>query len=241
MEKTTPTTKKGVVNPKVETTKTIGNQLTTSANTIVDEIKEGSKEINGIVKKVVNQITDKVELTEGVDKIKDFVKVINTQVKETATEILSEMKDTANDISSVATKSAKDISTKMTSDLNEGVENVKAIVKNVEARVNENVIEMKKNTVKLANEVVENLKINDRLTALKGAVKNANKVALSNTIELIEGIEENGTQWQKVGEKAIKSGLKLVENNTEMMLSTLEAVKTHFGKATNRFKKLVQY
>ncbi len=241
MEKTTPATKKGAVNPKVESPKTIGNQLTTSAATIVDEIKEGSKEINGLVKKAVNQITDKVELTEGVDKIKDAVKVINTQVKETATEILSEMKDTANDISSVATKSAKEISTKMTSDLNEGVENVKEIVKNVEARVNENVIEMKKNTVRLANEVVENLKINDRLTALKGAVKNANKVALSNTIELIEGIEENGTEWQKVGEKAIKSGLKLVENNTEMMFSTLEAVKTHFGKATNRFKKLVQY
>ena len=241
MEKTTATTKKAVASTKLETPKTIGNQLATSATTIVDEIKEGTKEINGLVKKAVNQITDKVELTEGVDKIKDAVKVINTQVKETATEILSEMKDTANDISVVATKSAKEISTKMTSDLNEGVENVKAIVKNVEARVNENVIEMKKNTVKLANEVVENLKINDRLTALKGAVKNANKVALSNTIELIEGIEENGTEWQKVGEKAIKSGLKLVENNTEMMFSTLEVVKTHFGKATNRFKKLVQY
>lgn len=236
MGKTTPTAKKVVTTPK-----TIGNQLTDSVTTLAEEIKDGSKEINALVKKAVNQVSNKVELTEGVDKIKDAVKVINTQVKETAIEIFSEMKETANDITEVATKSAKEISTKMISDLNEGVENMKAIVKNVEARVSENAIEMKKNTAKLANEVVENLKINDRLTALKGAVKNANKTALSNTIELIEGLEENGTEWQKVGEKAIKSGLKLVENNTEMMFSTLEAVKTHFGKATIRFKKLVQY
>lgn len=63
---------------------------------------------------------------------------------------------------------------------------------------------------------------------------------MSTTSELIESLEENGMKWQKVSEKAIKSGLKLAESQQELVFSTLEAVKTQIGKTTNRFKKLLK-
>jgi hypothetical protein len=51
-------------------------------------------------------------------------------------------------------------------------------------------------------------------------------------------METNGMKWQGVTEKAVKTGLKLAENQQDLILTTLEAVKTQIGATTTRFKKL---
>jgi hypothetical protein len=76
------------------------------------------------------------------------------------------------------------------------------------------------------------------LNAVKDAMKNANEYALETSHELIDGMEANGLKWQSVTEKAVKTGLKLAENQQNLVFSTLEAVKTQIGSTSDRFKKL---
>ena len=104
--------------------------------------------------------------------------------------------------------------------------------------VSEKANSFKVSTTKLAKEAIDNIKLNDRVSNVKEAVKKSNQLAMSKTEELIDSLEANGQKWQNVADKAIQSGLKLAEKQQDMIFTTLEAVKSQIGNSANRFKKL---
>jgi hypothetical protein len=255
MEKIVKTAKAPKVAKTVKTKEVAQPSVTTelfeSATAIVAQISETTENVKDGFVDAVNEVVEKVDFSENVDNIKKSVKAINEQLKDSATEIVSEVKEMTAELKTVAVKGMKEVAKKVNLDKNvkqikaaaqkmntKNVAKVKAVVEKLDTQITENADEFKKTATKLANDVVENLKVSDRLTAVKGAVINANEYALQTTNELIDGLESNGTKWQKVGEKAVQTGLKLAENQQDLMFATLEAVKTQIGSTTNRFKKL---
>jgi hypothetical protein len=222
MEKVTKTSKK--VTPSVKKV-VIKNAKTT--------------EIKALATEVVEEVSA-IDFTENVEKIKDSVmesaKVINNELKATATEIATEVKEMSVEIKKVAQKSVKQIAKKV--DVKGNVAKAKKAATKMNKEFTANVEDFKKTSTKLATEMVENMNVADRLETVKKSINNANVMAVKNTSELIDGIEIHATKWQGVAEKAIKTGLKLVDNQSNMMFTTLEAVKSQVGKTSNRFKKL---
>jgi hypothetical protein len=230
MEKVTKTSTKKVkpVAKKV----VIKNANTTEIQSIATDLKNVATEIVDEIKVEVS----KVDLTDNVEKIKDSAKALNTQFKASATEIADEVKDITAEVSKATKKTVKQIAKKV--DVKGNVAKAKKVATKLNTQIVENVEDFKKNTTKLANEMVENMNVSDRLETIKSTIKNANEVALKNTSELIDGLEVNVVKWQGVAEKALKTGLKLADNQSNMMFTTLEALKNQVGKTSTRFKKL---
>ena len=68
--------------------------------------------------------------------------------------------------------------------------------------------------------------------------KKANEFALNKTEEVvIEGIYV-ATQWQQVTDKALKSSIKLMENQQNIVFDALETYKNQIVKGKKRFSKL---
>lgn len=229
MEKVTKTTK--TTKPAVKKV-VIKNAKPAEIQSIATEVKNVATEIVEEVKEVVAS----VDFTENMEKIADSAKALNTQLKVSATEIADEVKEMTVEVSKVAQKSVKQIAKKV--DVKGNVVKAKKVVTKLNTEITTNVEDFKKNTTKLANEMVENLNVTDRLETLKKSINNANEMAVKNTSELIDGVELHVGKWQGVAEKAIKTGLKLVDNQSNMMFTSLEAVKAQVGKTSNRFKKL---
>lgn len=74
-------------------------------------------------------------------------------------------------------------------------------------------------------------------TALKSA-KKANEYALHTTEEVVTDTITMASQWQKVTEKALKGGVKLLDNQQNLVLDTLEMYKKHLVNGKRRFGKL---
>jgi hypothetical protein len=237
MEKVTKTVKKAtkpvakkvvVKNANNLEIKSIATDVKNVASELVAEIKETSNEVVAMV--------EKMDFTENVEKITNSAKALNTQLKVTATEIADEVKDITVEVSKVANKTVKQIAKKV--DVKGNVAKAKKAITKINTQMTENVEEFKNTSTKLANEMVENLNVTDRMNSVKGAIKNVNKMALETSNDMIDGMEANVAQWQNVAEKAIKTGLKLVDNQSNMMFATIEAVKVQATKTTTRFKKL---
>jgi len=73
----------------------------------------------------------------------------------------------------------------------------------------------------------------------KKAVKTVNGYALNTTEDVVsEGIVL-AEQWQSVGNKAIKGGLKLAETQQDIVFDALTGVKKHMILSKKRFTKLI--
>ena len=80
--------------------------------------------------------------------------------------------------------------------------------------------------------------ITKKVAEVKAKANQVNDFALKTTEELVtEGIEM-ASQWQKVTETALKGGVKLLDNQQELIFSTLEAYKKHFVKGKDRLRKV---
>ncbi len=240
MEKLTKTTKPAVKkvvikNAKPAEIKSIKTEIKNVASDIVEEVKENTSVVVKIANDTFNEIK-KVDFADNMEKIADSAKALNSQLKVSATEIVDEVKEMTVEVSKVAQKSVEQIAKKV--DVKGNVAKAKKAVAKLNTEISTNVEDFKKNTTKLANEMVENMNVSDRLEKFQKSFNNANEKAVKNTSELIDGVELHVEKWQGVAEKAIKTGLKLVDNQSDMMFTTLEAVKTQVGKTTNRFKKL---
>lgn len=85
------------------------------------------------------------------------------------------------------------------------------------------------NIAETVTKAIETAKVN---------AKKANEYALNKTEEVVtEGISV-ATQWQQVTDKALKSGIKLMENQQNIVFDALETYKNHFVKGKKRFSKL---
>jgi hypothetical protein len=246
------TAKKAVKAVKATTTKT------------VKATDKAMKTVSETTKDAVEAVIENAGFaTESLNAVKATAEIINSQIKDATTEITKEVKEVAADVKAIATKAIKGKATK--ADFNKGVKKVKEsakdinaqitqtssdiaaelkettteIVKDVKATATEMSKDFRKTTNKLAKEAIENANVTERLNSLKKVVANANDYALETSETMIDGFVANSEKWQKVAEKAIKSGLKVAEKNQNLMFTTLEAVKTQLVDGNKRFKKLV--
>jgi hypothetical protein len=242
--------KKPVV--KVTTTKKVTAKATSvekvaaKANT-VSLVNGTSNEIKKVVSSTVKDITKKVDFAKNVDKVKTSVKSLNEKLVSSTTDIYNEVVEMNKEIAGIATKSVKEIANNFdikveiakiktsASELNE-----KAInrVKELNSQVLAKAEDLKSTTAKLANEMVENIRINERLATAKDIVVNSNKYALEATENAIDNVDKNATEWQKLSEKAVNKGFKLASKQQELVFDTLEEVKTQVKTTRNNFKKL---
>ena len=173
----------------------------------MEDVKENSKELR----------TAAAKLTKNV----------NSQLKETATEVVEDVKENSKELRAAATKLAKNVNSQLKETATEVMEDVK-----------ENGKELRATVTKLAKEAVENIHLTERLKSLKTAAKKTNAYALETAEELVDGMAANSEKWQHVAEKAVKTGLKMAAKQQDFVFSTLEAVKVQLGGGAKRFKKL---
>ncbi len=74
------------------------------------------------------------------------------------------------------------------------------------------------------------------LNSIKNTVKSVNNFVLETTEVLVDEGFAAGQKWQKLTEKAIKSGLELTEKQTDITFKALEAVKNQVVKGQKKFK-----
>lgn len=81
-------------------------------------------------------------------------------------------------------------------------------------------------------------KVSKAIETIKTSASNANNYALNATEESVTETIAIAGQWQKVTEKALKGGVKLLDNQQNLIFDTLETYKSHFVKGKKRFGKL---
>lgn len=165
-------------------------------------------------------------------------KIDTTKAVNAVTEAANEVQATSKEIKNAVVKTVADVNKKVTSTVNDVNKKVTTSVKKMNKEVMETASEISTTATKLANEVVENLQVNERLATVKDVVKNPNKHALKAADELIDAVEKNTIKWQRVADKAVTTGLKLATMQEELIFSSLEAVKTHVGTTATRVKNL---
>lgn len=81
-------------------------------------------------------------------------------------------------------------------------------------------------------------KVSKAIETAKVNAKKANDFALIKTEEVVTESISVATQWQQVTDKALKAGIKLMENQQNIVFDALETYKNHFVKGKQRFSKL---
>ena len=72
------------------------------------------------------------------------------------------------------------------------------------------------------------------LKAFRNTVKNINKFVLDTTEEVLDETLVRAEDWQAVGEKAIKGGIKIAAKQQDLVFDALEAAKKQFVKGKKR-------
>ena len=81
-------------------------------------------------------------------------------------------------------------------------------------------------------------KLNEVIANANKSVKKANEYALKTTEEIVLETITVSSQWQKVTDKALKGGFKLVSNQQNLAFDTLETFKAQFLNGRKRLHKL---
>lgn len=81
-------------------------------------------------------------------------------------------------------------------------------------------------------------KLNNAIETAKSSVKKANDYALNTTEEVVLETITIAEKWQKVTDKALKGGVKLMENQQNLIFDTLETVKTQLIDGKKKLKKV---
>lgn len=87
-------------------------------------------------------------------------------------------------------------------------------------------------TQKLSNDVTMTSILKKQATIL-------NKEMLQASNELVDGSVATAEKWQNLTEKMLKTGLKMLAKQQDLLLTTIEAAKGQFDASTKRFNKLV--
>ena len=81
-------------------------------------------------------------------------------------------------------------------------------------------------------------KVENAIKTLKSNANKANNYALNATEEVVTETISMATQWQHVTDKALKGGVKLLDNQQNLIFDTLESYKKHFVKGSKRLRKV---
>ena len=87
-------------------------------------------------------------------------------------------------------------------------------------------------TQKLSNDVTITYILKKQATLL-------NKEMLQASNELVDGSVATAEKWQNLTEKMLKTGLKMLAKQQDLLLTTIEAAKSQLDASTKRFNKLV--
>lgn len=72
------------------------------------------------------------------------------------------------------------------------------------------------------------------LKAFRNTIKSFNKFVLDTTEEVMDETLERAEDWQTVGEKAIKGGIKIAAKQQDLVFDALEAAKKQITKGKKR-------
>nr|WP_298994167.1 hypothetical protein [uncultured Polaribacter sp.] len=81
-------------------------------------------------------------------------------------------------------------------------------------------------------------KVENAIKTVKSKANKANDYALNATEEVVTETISIATQWQQVTDKALKGGVKLLDNQQNLIFDTLESYKKHFVKGSKRLRKV---
>ena len=81
-------------------------------------------------------------------------------------------------------------------------------------------------------------KVSNVVATAKTSAKKINEYALNTTEEVVTETITIAEQWQKVTDKALKGGVKLMENQQNLIFDTLETVKTQLIDGKKKLKKV---
>lgn len=81
-------------------------------------------------------------------------------------------------------------------------------------------------------------KVENAIKTVKSNANKANNYALNATEEVVTETISIATQWQQVTDKALKGGVKLLDNQQNLIFDTLESYKKHFVKGSKRLRKV---
>ena len=81
-------------------------------------------------------------------------------------------------------------------------------------------------------------KVENAIKTVKSKANKANNYALNATEEVVTETISIATQWQLVTDKALKGGVKLLDNQQNLIFDTLESYKKHFVKGSKRLRKV---
>ena len=73
---------------------------------------------------------------------------------------------------------------------------------------------------------------------VKTSAKEVNDFVLETSEEVIDATLKSASEWQHVGEKAIKGGLKLAANQQDVIFDTLDLIKSQIMDGRSRVKDL---
>lgn len=179
----------------------------------------------------------KVTNDNNLNKIVHTAKTVNGEITSTAKSVNGEIAKTAKTVngkivSTVTTVNKEIVKTAKT--INSQVWGVtKEVTQDVAATTKEWTTKQIETAKQRIGELMDTPEIN-----LSKAIKETNKLALDTTDNMIESAVKNGEKWQKVGEKAVKGGLQLMEKQQDIMFDTLEAVKGQIVEGRNRMQTL---
>ena len=91
---------------------------------------------------------------------------------------------------------------------------------------------------KTAKKTEKRFDFNKTVDTVKSTAKDANEFILETSEDVIEATINTAGQWQTVGEKAVKGGLKLVSTQQDIVFDTLEAIKVQLTEGRSRVKDL---
>lgn len=80
--------------------------------------------------------------------------------------------------------------------------------------------------------------VNNAIGTTKKVAKQTNEFALNTTEEVVLGTINVAGQWQKVTDKAVKGGLKLMANQQDLVFTTLEMFKGQMIQSKKRLTKI---
>lgn len=93
-------------------------------------------------------------------------------------------------------------------------------------------------STKKTNDVKFTDKVNKVLETAKTSVKKVNDYALNTTEEVVTETITIASGWQLVADKALKGGVKLLENQQNLVFDTLESYKNQFVSGKKRLGKI---
>jgi len=72
------------------------------------------------------------------------------------------------------------------------------------------------------------------LKSIRNTVKEVNKFVLDTTEDVIDGTLNRAEDWQVVGEKALKGGIKIAAKQQDLVFDALETLKKQIKKGKKR-------